>query len=74
MAMGATDCLSHVLEAAREAVCASIPYYLYSSLQHVFVCADRDTDHGHPTLSCNADFNAFQEQPPPGGWGVPIRL
>ena len=40
----------HVSEAAAEVICASVLHYLHCSLQHVLVCADRDTNHRHPTF------------------------
>ena len=45
MAMSTVACLSGTLARQRaKAVCASIPHYFHCSLQHVCVCADRDTN------------------------------
>ena len=65
--------VQHVSEAVTEAVRASILHYLQCWLQHVLICADRDTNHRDPTIVCNADNNAFQDTSTLGRRVVPLR-
>ena len=63
MAMRAAACLSGALARQRaRQVRASISHYHQCSLKHVFVRADRDTRHRHPSYAYDATINAFQER------------
>ena len=59
--------------AARKAFHASIPHYPHRSLQHVFVCVNRDTNHRHLSFVSNAGVDTFKERQILRCRGVPFR-